>query len=74
MRQAETAAATRYGQLYADLTAQHELEGQRLGMGAHAAQGRIALRDRKPWQDEAEMLAFARDMLAASVARWGRAA
>jgi hypothetical protein len=74
LRAAEEAAATRYGQLYADLTAQHELEGRRLGMGSHAAQGRIALRDRKAWQDEAETLAYARDMLAESVARWGRAA
>lgn len=73
IRLAEERAAATYGDLWTALTAQHFREGERLGMGAHAAEGRIALRDLKPWQDAAEMVAFAREMLAVSIARVGRA-
>jgi hypothetical protein len=77
LRIAEETATERYGDLYAALTAQAAAEAARFQVATFAGQARTILRDpqRRGWDmDEAAAVAYARDMLARSIAQVGRAA
>jgi hypothetical protein len=74
LRLREEAALADYGDLYLSLVAQARAEAAVGGVAGAAGEGVLVLRDRPAYLEEAERVAFAREMLARSLARVGQAA